>query len=509
MELLVLKDVEPREYQKNIAETAERRNTLVVLPTGIGKTLIAVMVAIKRLEKFPNSKILVMAPTRPLNAQHKKSFEKFTTIDPERIVLVTGKINPTEREKIYRSATVVVATPQTIRNDVESGRINLKDFSFVVFDEAHRSVKDYAYTEVARKYKEQAENPLILGLTASPGGNIEKIGEIRDSLFIKEIEIRTELEEDVKKYVKETVKDWIYVDFPEEFQMIRGLIENVLKEDLYWLKEHHFTAGYRPSKTQLLMLQKRIGAQYAKTRNFALVWALIRSAQAIKLDHALELIETQGISSLDEYFRKMSASKKNTDRRMLKDRRVQEIVQRVRNLAESGTDHPKMEQLKNLVKNLMSEDPKTKIIIFANFRSAVERIKNMLYKEGIKTEILIGQAIKEGKGMSQQEQIETLKRFGDGEFNVLVGSSISEEGLDVPDVNYAIFYEAVPSEIRAIQRRGRVGRQTSGKIIFMLTKGTRDEAYFHSALHKEKKMHKILDDMKNEIKKKEKLKDWL
>ena len=502
-------NIEPREYQKNIAETAARKNTLVVLPTGIGKTLIAVMVAVKRLQKFQDSKILVMAPTRPLNAQHKKSFEKFTTINPEKIILVTGKILPNEREKIYKDAIVVVATPQTIRNDLKNGKINLKDFSFVVFDEAHRSVKDYAYTAVARKYKEQAQNPLILGLTASPGGSVEKIEEIKNSLFIEEIEIRSEIEEDVRKYVKETVKDWIYVDFPEEFQMIKGLIENVLKDDLYWLREHHFTATYHPSKTQLLMLQKRIGAQYSKTKNFSLIWALIRSAQAIKLEHAIELIETQGIASLHEYLQKIASSKKNTDRRMMKDRRVEEILQRVRNVAASGIEHPKMDRLKNLVKELIAEDSKIKIIIFANFRATVERIKNMLQKEGMKTEILIGQTMKDGKGMSQQQQIETLRRFGEGEFNVLVGSSISEEGLDVPAVNYAIFYEAVPSEIRAIQRRGRVGRQTTGKIIFLLTKGTRDEAYFHSALRKEKKMHQILGEMKDKVRKKEKLRDWL
>jgi len=508
---MILKEnsFEIRDYQQSIAETASKSNTLVVLPTGIGKTLIAVIVAAKRLEKFPESKVLVMAPTRPLNAQHKKSFEKFTTIDPEKIALVTGKISPSEREKIYNDAIVVVATPQTIKNDIESGKINLKDFSFAVFDEAHRSVKDYAYTQVAKRYNERSEHPLILGLTASPGGSAEKISEIRNSLFIEEIEIRTETEEDVKKYVKETVKDWVYVEFPEEFQMIKGLIENVLKEDLYWLKEHHFTAFYHPSKTQLLMLQKRIGAQYSKTKNFALVWALIRSAQAIKLEHAIELLETQGVNSLNEYFWKIAASKKNTDRRMMKDRRVQEIVQRVKNLAESGVEHPKMHMLKALAKDLIAENPEIKIIVFANFRATVERIKNMLQKEGIKTEVLIGQAMKEGRGMSQQQQIETLKRFGEGEFNVLVGSSISEEGLDVPAVNYAIFYEAVPSEIRAIQRRGRVGRQISGKIVFLLTKGTRDEAYFHSALHKERKMHRILEDMKNGIKKKEKLKDWL
>ena len=52
--------------------------------------------------------------------------------------------------------------------------------------------------------------------------------------------------------------------------------------------------------------------------------------------------------------------------------------------------------------------------------------------------------------------------FRKGEFNVLVSSSIGEEGLHVPDVDLVVFYEAVPSEIRYIQRRGRTGRTTPG-----------------------------------------------
>jgi Fanconi anemia group M protein len=139
----------------------------------------------------------------------------------------------------------------------------------------------------------------------------------------------------------------------------------------------------------------------------------------------------------------------------------------------------------------------------------VEKIKDVLEKEGIKSEILIGQATKEGKGMTQEKQIETLKRFKENEFNVLIGTSISEEGLDVPAVDYAIFYESVPSEIRTIQRKGRVGRQTAGKIIFLLTKDTRDEAYYWAAFQKEKKMKGIIYDMKKKSKIKRTLKDWL
>ncbi|MEM5883104.1 MAG: DEAD/DEAH box helicase, partial [Candidatus Aenigmatarchaeota archaeon] len=259
MELNLLRKelVELREYQLKIAETASKKNTLVVLPTGTGKTLISLLVGINRLEKFPDSKILITSPTRPLNAQHKKSFEKFTKINPEEIVLVTGKIKPEERENFYKNAKVITATPQCILNDLENGRLSLENFSFVTFDEAHRAVKEYSYTFIAKKYMEQAKNPLILALTASPGGSFERIEEIKKNLFIEAVEIRTELDEDLKKYIYPTKKEWVYVELPENFEKIKVLLQEKLKEDLVWLRDHNFLQTLRPSKKSLLMLQEK------------------------------------------------------------------------------------------------------------------------------------------------------------------------------------------------------------------------------------------------------------
>jgi len=508
--MVSLINIEPREYQNNIAETASKKNSLVVIPTGMGKTLIAVLIAIKRLQEYPESKTLVMAPTRPLNAQHKKSFEKFTDLSEEEIALVTGKIKPEERTEIYKKYKVIVATPQTIENDLENGKIRLDNFSFVVFDEAHRCIKDYAYTYVAKKYTEQAKHPLILGLTASPGGSFERIEEIRKNLFVETVEIRTELDKDVEKYVKQVDRDWIYVELPEEMKMIKGLLEEMLKGPVHWLKEHYFISTYRPSKKTLLLLQRTVASKYSQgSKNYSLVWAMIRSAEAIKLEHALELLETQDVSSLYDYLKKFEVSKKKTDQRLFKDPRMKDVMKIIDIIKVSGIEHPKLEKLKYIVKELVGQKPSVKIIIFANYRATVETINEELKKEGISSEILIGQAAKEGKGMTQDEQIETLRRFKEGEFNVLIGTSISEEGLDVPAVDYAIFYESVPSEIRSIQRRGRVGRQAVGKIIFLMTKGTRDEAYYWASFHKEKKMKGILFDMKRRLKRKRTLKDWV
>jgi Fanconi anemia group M protein len=511
MEFLKSDSIEKREYQLAIAETASEKNTLVVLPTGMGKTLIGLFVTAKRLQQFPDSKIIIMAPTRPLSAQHKKTFEKFTNLDKEEVVLVTGKIKPEERSKLYEKGKIIIATPQTIKNDLENNRLNFENFALTLFDEAHRAVKDYAYPYVAKKYMLQAKNPLILALTASPGGTYERIEEICKNLFIKAVEIRTEFDEDVKAYVQPIRTEWIYVELPEEFKRIKELIEKILKEDLNWLIEHNFLLRKKATKRELLALQQRISSRYIEgAKNYSLIWAMIKSAEAIKLEHALELLETQGIPFVYEYFEKMVKSKKRTDMQIVKKPEIKEAFRIIEKLNQEKINHPKLQKLLYITKDLL-KNPKVKIIIFANYRSTVEEIKSLLLKEGISAEILIGQARKESGGMSQEEQINTIKKFGEGKFNVLIGTSITEEGLDIPAVDYAIFYEAVPSEIRQLQRRGRVGRQKMGKIIFLLTKGTRDEAYYWAALRKEKKMKGILYDMKERkiLEKPKSLLDWL
>jgi len=511
MELKLLRGIEPREYQKSIAETALKNNTLVVLPTGMGKTLISVLVGIERLEKCPGSQIMITAPTRPLNAQHKKSFERLTSISPEEIILITGKINPVEREQLYKKGRVIVSTPQCIENDLKNGKLNLENFSFITFDECHRTVKDYAYTYVAKKYMEQAKWPLILGLTASPGGSYEKIETIRENLFIESVEIRTESDGDVRPYVKDVEKDWVYVDFPEEFKKIKVLLEESLKEDIYWLREHHYIQTYKPSKKILLALQNRAAARLTEgAKSYALMWVMMKTAEAIKIEHAIELLETQGINPLKEYFEKLSHSNKRTDKKLMNDPRIREAIDSVKELYEKGVEHPKLIKLESIVKELVKENPQVKIIVFANFRSTVDKITQLLRENNVNSEILIGQAARERSGLTQEQQIENLKRFARNEFNVLVGTSISEEGLSIPAVDYVIFYESVPSEIRTIQRRGRTGRTAAGKAIFLITKDTMDEAYYWAAFHKERKMKGILYDMKNRKLKKEKkdLMDW-
>jgi len=94
---------------------------------------------------------------------------------------------------------------------------------------------------------------------------------------------------------------------------------------------------------------------------------------------------------------------------------------------------------------------------------------------------LLGRRKKNGSGLSQKEQKKIIEEFSAGEINVLVATSIAEEGLDIPEVNSVVFYEPIASAIRSIQRRGRTARLSKGKLIMLITKDTKDEAYYFIA----------------------------
>ena len=168
-------------------------------------------------------------------------------------------------------------------------------------------------------------------------------------------------------------------------------------------------------------------------------------------------------------------------------------------------EHPKISKLKEMIEEQIKKDKKSKIIIFAQFRETVRKISEELNKiNGINAKSFVGQSIKEyapGKttGLKQKEQKEIVEDFKKGKINILVATSIGEEGLDIPEVNEVIFYEPVPSAIRKIQRSGRTARLSPGSLKILITKNTRDQIYHYAAYHKEKKMYKAIDKIKEEF----------
>lgn len=499
-DLLRTELIEIREYQINIANTAIKGNSLVILPTGTGKTIIAIIVAANRLMKYPQSKIMMLAPTRPLVLQHTETFRKLFKIDRNRIVDITGKIPKEDRKFLYKFAKIIIATPQTIQNDLEENILNLSDFSLIIFDEAHRCVKEYSYTYVAKKYLEQSKFPLILALTASPGSEKERIEEIKNHLNIEYIEIRSEYDKDIRPYIKKIEKIFVSVELPNEIKRAKEEIEKVRNELIKNLKNLGILNSEDITKKELIKVYEEFLGKSEILDKKIFREILFKLLQLIKVEYLLELIETQSSVYFLEYLEKLKNSNKIYERALVNDIRIKIAESIVRDYVNKKLPHPKLEKLEEIIKFLISQNQNVKIIVFANYRATVEFIYNELKSKGIKVAKLVGQAKRDKyDGMTQKEQAEVIRNFAHGIYNVLVCSSVGEEGLDIPKTDYAIFYEPVPSEIRAIQRRGRVGRQEHGKVIILITKNTRDEAYYWSAFHKEKRMRKIIMDIKKEL----------
>jgi ERCC4-related helicase len=231
-----------------------------------------------------------------------------------------------------------------------------------------------------------------------------------------------------------------------------------------------------------------------KHRN--LFQAMSLQAMAIKVDHALEMAETQGATALRNYLKGL-LEEASSDEGSKASRTIASSVQFIKvqeMLLTLKVEHPKLAKAMTIASWQIHEKPDSRVIVFTHFRDTADLMASKLATvDGIRVVKLVGQSKHSGeKGLKQKEQVGVLDRFRSGEFNTLVATSVGEEGLDVASTDLVIFYEPVPSEIRAIQRRGRTGRKRSGRVVVLVTKGTRDEAYAYASLNKEKAMKRGL-----------------
>ncbi|MDF1532146.1 MAG: DEAD/DEAH box helicase [ANME-2 cluster archaeon] len=486
--------IEQRLFQLNLASMALKQSTLVVLPTGLGKTIVAMLVIAGRFTQ-KSGKALILSPTKPLVEQHAAFLKNAMNLSPDDIVVFTGSTPPAKRTALWNNARVVVSTPQVIENDMLSRRIDLSDVVHITFDEAHRAVGNYAYVYIAEKYQAQAHDPLILGITASPGSNSDKIDEVTRNLHISSIQVRTEDDPDVKPYVHFRDLEWRHVIVPVEMKWLLDSMKTVLEDRLIQLGKLGFVAPGQKylNKRELLDLQSRLQGKLRGGPDQMVYKAISLVAEVFKVAHAIEVAETQGPEALAKYFDRLeheanSKSGSKASRRLVDDVNMRHAMYALKEL---DAVHPKLDAVREIVSGQLKEKPDSRVIIFTNYRDMSELVTQSLKEvEGVRPVRFVGQASKyKDTGLTQKQQVDILDQFKSGEYNTLVATSVAEEGLDIPATDLVLFYEPVPSEIRSIQRKGRTGRSHAGKVIVLVAKGTRDEAYYWSSRRKEQTMN--------------------
>ncbi|KAH9914949.1 P-loop containing nucleoside triphosphate hydrolase protein, partial [Fomitopsis serialis] len=472
-----------RDYQFNIVKHCFFENTLVALPTGLGKTFIAGVVMLNFFHWFPDGKVIFLAPTKPLVAQQIDASHKSCGIPGSHAAELTGETSRAKRLNAYTSKRVFYMTPQTLLSDLISETCNPLDIILIVIDEAHKGSGEHAYTQVIRCM--MAKNPhfRVLALTATPGGTPEATQGIVDCLHISHIEARDEESLDIRNYVhkKEITKHLIPMS--GDILKLRDLLIKIMQVRLC---------------NPILKWQTYIAIQathqdYSGSRRNA--W-LPRSSYAALLQNTNMCCGTLNslLSGVDNEAVNKQVSKSQQD--LQKDRNFQALIKEIEDQKNRGFSlHPKMEKLRTLLiqhfanRMIDQEDVEdndrgpsgaedSRVMVFASYRDCVDELVEMLSKESplVRATRFIGQATdKQGRsGLAQREQVEVIKRFKAGEFNVLVATSIGEEGLDIGEVDMVVCYDAQKAPIRMLQRAGRTGRKRCGVVHVLLAEGRED-----------------------------------
>ncbi len=478
----MIKDVsvEKRDYQVSLANTALETNTLVVLPTGLGKTTIALLIIAETLTKS-KKRCLFLAPTRILVHQHYTSLQN--CLDIVDISMVTGESIESKRGEAWDNS-VICATPQITLNDLERGIIKPQDFSLVIFDEAHRAIGDYAYVSIANLLKEH--NPRIVGMTATIPSDKEKANEIVNNLGIKKLAMKDETSDDVRPYIQETKVEWVHVELPAVLKQIRSRIVAALEARTRELVQKGVIRNIKASRSEMIRAM-----DYVFQVNRSAAKALYT---AIRISHALNSLDTQGVTSFLKFCERLEAKRGIGIKELLLDPNFKAAYELAKAAESADIEHPKVDKLKEMLSGVEG-----KILVFTSYRDSVEVLHAKLKEAGFSVGYLIGKAGE--RGLKQGEQVETVNKFREGEYSILVATQVGEEGLDISECNLVVFYDNVPSAIRFVQRKGRTGRRAPGRVVVLVTKDTLDEAYYWISKRKVKESKRMVGRMNTMIEK--------
>ncbi len=492
-------NLEFRGYQFNIVKAIySKENTLVILPTALGKTPIALFSMAGAISS--NERAIFLAATKPLAEQHYNSvIERMQNIG--RVALLNGETAREKRAPIENAANIIIATPETILNDLRSSRMSLEGIGLVVFDECHRMRGNAAYVPLAELFA--AKKIQMIGTTASPSSKKEKMTFMIDALKVTRIEARNSKDRDISKYTMPKQINIVKVDKSEKLIEIGDQLRSIINENFQNLKDVGFTKDENfqnvPIKT-FMEMGKLVSAAMKDVQNYSIgkaekdrKMAAVRSYYKLSyISHPYDVLERQGFGPFIESVMSMEMSHKKSKSvaALVADRRLISAVKLATDAVASGEEHPKVLELIKILK-----ETNDKVTVFAQYKSTVKMLVNKLDEHGIKVSPpFMGQK----NGITQKQQSQIIRDFRESAFRVLVSTCLGEEGLDIPQVPLVVCYEPTPSAIRSKQRKGRAGRDGPGRVITLVTKDTNDEVYQKVAAYRERNMDGLIDMLRTD-----------
>ncbi|GME81647.1 unnamed protein product [Ambrosiozyma monospora] len=553
--------MEVRDYQFDIVKSALFENLLCSLPTGLGKTFIASTVMLNFYRWTKTAKIVFMAPTKPLVAQQIKAFYGISGIPSTDIAILLDKSKKNRRE-IWDSNHVFFTTPQVVDNDLRNGLLDPKAVVCLVVDEAHRARGNYAYVKVTRYITQYNTSFRVLALTATPGATTEAIQDIVYNLSISKIEVRTEDDEDIAKYIK--VKDVLKLDCdptPEIHEItsklcdaILPILEVVNSAGIYDItdptKINHFLAmeasqrlirrtdiqeGYKWNQYFRLQVIGTVGTFFRRLNIYGIktFYSFFTEKYKEFTTKYNDKKSTNAIGAAFYYDANVAEVKKYVEDLIAEDDRKAAKGEVIRGLFSHNKLKCLIDELVEFFEEHKGEN--SSVIVFTEFRENALELVNCIESANkfyhlpntLRPHIFIGQSkekekfdevnyakkknkkkknnkkgeadnekgkasarpsnrgldnlatstseLAQIKGMNQQLQKQLIENFKKGEFNILVATSIGEEGLDIGEVDLIVCFDSTQSPIKNIQRMGRTGRKRDGKVVLLFSSNERSK----------------------------------
>uniref|UniRef100_W5N4D3 RNA helicase n=1 Tax=Lepisosteus oculatus TaxID=7918 RepID=W5N4D3_LEPOC len=474
-------------YQEEVVQMAlEGKNIIIWLPTGGGKTRAAVYVTKRHLQTKPRGKVAVLVNKVHLVDQHyNKEFRPFLG-NSYAIAHISGDSDQKDFfAKVVQDNDIIICTAQilenALKNTEEEKHVNLTDFTLLIFDECHHTHKDAVYNKImecflAMKLQRQGDLPQVLGLTASPGtggaktfeGAMEHVLQICANLDAAAIvsskvhhkELQAKVPKPRKQY--DIVNPRLLDPFGDKLKEMMRQIHNYM--DAEGISR---TFGTQEYEQEVVLLEKR-GAEEGNRQMSQCALHLRKYNDSLLINDTVRMVDA--LTVLEDFYSVQRATRTGLDHT---DRFLFALFQNnetelQRLAAQQCFENPRLAVLERTLLDQFGAQGKSRGILFSKTRTSTRCLDSwvssnpQLQQAGIRAAILTGAGVSNQAGhMTQRKQQETIQRFRDGELNLLISTSVAEEGLDIPECNLVVRYGLITNEIAMKQASGRARAEAS------------------------------------------------